>query len=210
MFNALSIIAEDDHLYEIIFVDGGSIDGTKEAIKERGYQVIESPQGRGYQLHAGALMAQGQYLLFLHADSYFIESPLGEVIRLCQESQLGAFSLQFDPNSLLLRTIAWGSNWRVKHRNIAFGDQGICILKETYLELGGFPQIPIMEDYEFSLQVQAAGLSFQLSPIKITSSSRYFQEAGSLRALLTMQYCQFRYRHGATPEEIQAIYRIRN
>lgn len=158
-------------------------------------------------MHHGALASQGDYLLFLHADAYFKENPLQEIIQICQQGYLGAFSISFEPNHWLLRIIAWGSSWRVKHRNIAFGDQGMFMSKHHYFQIGGFPQIALMEDYEFSQKARNLGLKFKLSPIRIVASSRYFQKVGIIKALVIMQYCQCKFRKGASIQEIQKIYK---
>lgn len=191
---------------EIIFVDGGSEDGTVEYLKQFNYTVIQTQKGRGNQLHQGALASQGDYLLFLHADSYFIAEPWETIRQISDEYSIGAFTLQFEPSNWILNQIAWGSNWRIQHRNIAFGDQGMFMQRDFYFQLGGFQNFVLMEDYAFSLQVKQAGYQIIRSNAVIKTSSRYFYEKGFIRSLIKMQYCQFLYRRGVSIDRIVEIY----
>ena len=195
-----------DEAIEVLFVDGGSQDQTADLLEEEGYQVVKSLKGRGHQLNDGAQKARGDALLFLHADSYFKTSPVGEILQVLTEADFGAFPLRFEPNSCLLRMIAMGSNWRIKHRQIAFGDQGMFMTKAHYHRLGGFRPLPLMEDYDLSIRNKEHGRGILLAKTPIYTSSRRFKRQGTMRTLMRMQYCQWLFRRGATIEEIQAIY----
>ncbi|MDO4670048.1 MAG: TIGR04283 family arsenosugar biosynthesis glycosyltransferase [Aerococcus sp.] len=191
---------------EVIFVDGESQDATSTLIEKQGYRLIRSPKGRGEQLKRGVQVAKGEILFFLHADSKFEHSPLPAINATCQTHDFGAFSLHYQNAGLGLWLIAWGASWRVKHRHIAFGDQGMFIKREVYQQLGGFHSLPLMEDYEFSLRAKRVGIHCQLVSERITSSDRYFQQHGILRSWYRMQRCQWLFRRGAAIEQIQAIY----
>lgn len=195
-----------DENVEIIFVDGGSEDNTASLIEDAGFNLIRAPKGRGNQLSKGAENAKGDYLLFLHADSYFKQSPVDSISAILNDHQIGAFRLKFQPTSLILDFIAWGSNWRVKHRKIAFGDQGIFMHKSFYYEMGGIDNIALMEDYAWSLKVKNAGYSYQLASHPIYTSSRRFKQKGTVFTLIKMQYCQWLFRRGTPLDKIIDIY----
>lgn len=196
--------AEED--LEIIFVDGGSHDQTVSLLRNSGFKVYETKKGRGKQLKYGADRANGEIFLFLHADSYFKKSPVKEIYQLIENGKMGAFPLRFEPNNWLLDAIARGSNWRIKHRQIAFGDQGMFMTRYHYFQLGGFREIALMEDYDLSLRNKAQGNGILLAKTPIYTSSRRFSQHGTLKTLLRMQYCQWLYRRGVDIKEIQAIY----
>lgn len=196
----------DEPNIEVLFVDGGSQDQTATMIKEFGYKLFTSEKGRGNQLNKGAEEAKGDVLLFLHSDSYFRQSPLEEIKRILTMTPIGAFPLRFEPSNLILKCIAWGSNWRIRHRNIAFGDQGIFMRKNFYHQMGGIDKIPLMEDYAWSLKVKEAGYVYYSAEIPIFTSSRRFKQNGSLLTLVKMQYCQWLFRRGVPLKKIMNIY----
>lgn len=204
LFENLKVFNEEK--VEILFVDGGSDDNTVSLIKAAGYKILKSKKGRGNQLSIGAEKAKGDHLLFLHADSYFNQSPVDIIIKILSQHQIGAFPIKFQPNNFVLSWIAWGSNWRIKHRNIAFGDQGIFMRKSFYYQMGGIDKIPLMEDYAWSLKVKDAGYIYQSSTLPIYTSSRRFNQKGALLTLAKMQYCQWLFRHGASMQKIMKIY----
>ena len=197
----------DEEAVNLIFVDGGSEDTTVDLLEAYGQTVIFSDKGRGKQLHTGALAAPDDYLLFLHADSYFEKSPLEEVDRVLTHHDMGAFKVEFDRSNLFLKLLAWGSNWRLKYRKIAFGDQGMFMTKNFYHRMEGFKPLPLMEDYDFSLRAKKAGYPVQGSQQKIITSSRFFDQHGVVKSLFIMQKCQHMYRQGEPIEKIQELYR---
>ncbi|MGF3065923.1 TIGR04283 family arsenosugar biosynthesis glycosyltransferase [Facklamia sp. P12945] len=195
-----------DEEIEILFVDGGSEDGTQEFISENQYKVLNGPKGRGSQLAVGAKKAKGDYLLFLHADSYFKRSPKKVILSSLLKGKIGAFPLDFQTDNLWLRAIAYGSNWRLKHRQIAFGDQGIFMTKDYYWELGGFHALSLMEDYDLFLRNKAKGEELVVADQFIYTSDRRFKEKGVFRTLLKMQYCQYLFRKGYSMKAITQVY----
>lgn len=211
---------------ELIVADGGSCDGTADAARvafsatfgyrssynpERSlrtsWKVIESQKGRAIQMNAGAGEARGDVLLFLHADSRLpSDAPqlIGDALR--GGAKAGCFKLRFEPSSPLLRATAFMSDMRVKYRGIAFGDQGIFVTRTLFNKLGGFPPIPLMEDYSFSEKLSKE-TRIALLHAQITTSSRRFQKNGILRTLIKMQYVQHLWRKGINVEKIADIYR---
>lgn len=194
---------------EVLIVDGGSQDRTLDRVERAGLRWVPSKKGRGNQLDQGVKDSQADYLLFLHADTYFKQSPVSEIMRILysESYQMGAFRLNFNSRHPLAKLIAWGSHWRLKHRHIAFGDQGMFMTRAFYDQMGGFRPLALMEDYDFSLRVKKAGQDIYPSQHKIYTSARRFEANGYLKTLKTMQYCQHLFRQGVAVEDIQKIYR---
>ena len=191
---------------EIIFVDGGSTDDTVELIKN--WMPLRSPQkGRANQMNYGASAASGEALWFLHADS----SPPADALGLIREvlskgHKAGCFRLRFDSRHPLMLYNSLASNLRVSVRRVAFGDQGIFILKDFFDELGGYASIPLMEDYQLSMDIKKAGFTFGVAKGWITTSARRYRTHGMLRTMLKMQALQRRFRRGDDMDEIAKEY----
>lgn len=192
---------------EVILVDGGSTDGTLARIDDA-FTVIRAPKGRGGQLNAGARAATGAVLLFLHADSVLPLDPVGEIERVMRTHRVGCFGVRFEPSSPLMRICAALSNFRCYVRRIMFGDQGIFIERALFLEVGGFPDLPLMEDYRFSLDLRRRGLRPGATRGRITTSARRFGTTtrSRLRTMMRMAHLRRLYRRGAPIEEIARRY----
>lgn len=193
---------------EIIFVDASSSDGTAERI-EKTHKLIYSPKkGRANQMNYGASQSNGDILLFLHADSILESDAIYQIEKVISEGQkVGCFKIHFDSNSILMKICGYMSNLRVSFRNIAFGDQGIFIRRQYFYHLGGFPQIPLMEDYKLSMAIKTDGTNIALVKSKIKTSERRFLEKGRLRTMANMQKLQYMFRRGLDIEEIANLYR---
>lgn len=193
--------------FEVIFVDGGSTDGTLDMIA-KDFLVVKSPEkGRSCQMNYGATLAKGDVLFFLHADSILPEDALMQIERVMLQYQVGCFPIQFASKSPLMAICAWMSNLRVKLRNIAFGDQGIFIKKAYFMEIGMFAAIPLMEDYQLSLTIKDNRQRFGLAASKIITSERRFLKHGRLKTMIRMQMLQHMYRRGEDIELIAKMYR---
>lgn len=209
-----SLLEDLDRLtgdHEIIFVDGGSTDRTVELI-ESSYPVLRAPQpGRARQMNYGAAAAQGEVLFFLHADSRFGPDLLRQIDTVLSRGyRAGCFRIRFDSSSFLMKICGVMSNLRVSLRSIAFGDQGIFICRDFFAELGGFCNIPLMEDYQLSLDIRGSGERIGLARSSLLTSERRFLQNGRLRTMWQMQKLQHRFRQGAPIEEIAASYRRRD
>ena len=215
VYNELIIINEliynleqfKDHC-EIIFVDGGSDDGTNKIIEEK-YRLIYSPnKGRSYQMNYGASLANGKILLFLHADSFLPNDALDEIDRIISKGyKVGCFKIKFNSKSIIMKICGFMSNLRVRLRNIAFGDQGIFIDRDYFNELGGFKEIPLMEDYQLSIDIKADKEKIRLAKTTIKTSERRFIKIGRLRTMARMQKLQHMYRNGGDVEVIAKLYK---
>lgn len=193
---------------EIIFVDGGSSDGTHRIIEER-YRIVYSPKkGRSNQMNYGATLSKGDILLFLHADSLLPRDGLIQIHRIINKGyKVACFKISFDSRSFLMKICGFMSNLRVRIRNIAFGDQGIFISRSYFYELGGFAEIPLMEDYQLSMDIKANGEKIALAKTKIKTSERRFVEMGRLKTMARMQRLQYMYRKGEDIETIVNLYK---
>ncbi len=194
---------------EIVVVDGGSTDGTVDFARPWADQVVETEPGRGRQLNVGANLAQGEILWFLHADSKPPVHGVAQILEvLHNRAELlgGAFRLKFDRSTLGLRAIAMGANLRSRLFHMPWGDQGLFVRKSVFIELGGFPDWPIMEDFAFQSKLARRGRTLLLKDTLVTSARRY-EKLGTLRAVATNVHTLWWYYRGKSPEEMQAKFR---
>lgn len=194
-------------LIQIVIVDGGSTDDTLRLAEPTSATVIRADRGRATQMNAGAKVATGDILLFLHSDSILSEGCLEELRETMSGGGIvgGCFRLAFSDSNFLLNCIAWGSHLRAKLGGIMFGDQGIFVKRKVFEQVGGFPPIDLMEDLEFSIKVKRAG---RLGIINkwIYTSSRRFRQGGILKTLLLMQRIKWMYWRGVPPVELKKFY----
>ncbi|TCP29935.1 rSAM/selenodomain-associated transferase 2 [Scopulibacillus darangshiensis] len=191
---------------EIIIADGGSEDRTRQ-IAGKHCNVISSGRGRANQMNKGAEQAEGDILWFLHADSVISEKAPDQIRHAMRNESVvgGCLTMRFDDRSLLYKMIAWGSNWRAKYRKVIFGDQGFFISRSTFQEIGGFPPVPLMEDWMISQRARKKGKLIVL-PERIITSARRFHENGPMRTLLTMLWMQFLFLCGVPTSKLERMY----
>lgn len=186
---------------EVIFTDGFSSDGTYDLIT---YPKIRETKYRSNQMNAASKYAKGDYLFFLHCDSYI--GP--DCIKVIEKSNLdtGCFTLKFHPTNPSLDFIEFFSNLRVKRKNIAFGDQGIFIKREIFEKIGGYKAIPLMEDYQLSMDIKDHGYKLKQVDYPIYTSSRRLKNH-PLRTGFMMKILQKMYRKGYDIEKIAKLYK---
>lgn len=193
---------------EVIVVDGGSTDNTTMLARPLAGTVIPSPCGRARQMNAGALRAHGDILLFLHADTRLPENAASAIRDGLAHSgrAWGRFDVHLSGHSLLLRVVERMMNLRSRLTGIATGDQAIFVRREVFRAVGGFPDIPLMEDIAFSRALKkACGAPLCLAETVITSSRRW-EEHGILRTILLMWRLRLAYFLGAAPERLARRY----
>jgi rSAM/selenodomain-associated transferase 2 len=192
---------------EVIMVDGGSTDGSRELAIGLGARVVTCPPGRSEQLNKGAALAQGEVMVFLHADSQIPPGFSDQIIKAVDSGYLGgAHRIVFSPDNGLLKLIAWGSNLRGKYRQNYYGDQGIFVTKDVFQALGGFPDQELMEDLEFGRRLKKLGTTFFL-PGPLITSSRRFTKNGIIRTLLLMQWLKLLYKLGVSTKRLKKLYK---
>ena len=192
---------------EIIVVDGGSTDDTLHLTRPLADRIAAARRGRASQMNAGAAIARGKVLLFLHADT---QLPLGavELIRAALSDACrswGRFDVRIDSGNPVLWVVARMMNLRSRWTGIATGDQAIFVRRDDFERIGGFPDIPLMEDIALS---RALG---RLSPpacisIPVITSARRWQRHGVLRTILLMWRLRFAYSRGADPADLAMSY----
>ncbi len=191
-------------------VDGGSTDDTVKIAKNLGFLVIETicSGGRGAQLNTGAAIASSPLLLFLHADT-LLPSGFQYAVTKCLANPntiLGAFSLKVHGGGTPLNFIAKCANIRSRFLQLPYGDQTFFLRKNDFTELGGFPKLPIMEDFTFVKQAKKMG-KIKTLPQTVTTSARRWQRLGPMRTTLINQLVILGYYLGITPEKLAAFYR---
>jgi rSAM/selenodomain-associated transferase 2/rSAM/selenodomain-associated transferase 1 len=193
---------------ERIVVDGGSRDGTPERAAALGARVIFSSPGRAVQMNAGARVAEGTALLFLHADTRL---PFGfdhHVRRILSGNgtAAGAFLHAIEGGAGRFRAIERLANFRSVHLQMPYGDQGIFLKSERFREAGGFPELPIMEDFELMRRLRRLG-SVEIAPSAVISSSRRYPEIGFAQTTSINQLMILGYMLRVPPERLAAWYR---
>jgi rSAM/selenodomain-associated transferase 2 len=191
--------------FEIIVVDGNSIDRTAE-IAKRHASVIITERGRALQMNAGASKARGEALFFLHADSTLHPGALTELRRVLEDPQVvgGTFTLKFDSNKFPLNLYSFLT--RFKPRFFHYGDQGIFVRRTVFDCLEGFKELPLMEDVDFLRRLRATG-RVALIRLPVTTSARRFLEHGLVRQQLLNGFLVALYLLGVKPETLSRWYR---
>lgn len=193
--------------HEVIVVDGGSSDQTVSLARPLVDYILVTQQSRGAQMNAGAKVAKGQLLLFLHADTCLPKDAENAILTEFSRSQRkwGHFNTHLSGHSIWFRVIEWSMNWRSRLTGIATGDQALFTQREVFAAAGGFPEIPLMEDIELSRRLKRFCWPLCLSS-SVVSSSRYWEKQGIVRAILLMWTLRLAYFLGVRPERLAQIY----
>ena len=190
--------------FEVLFADGGSSDDTLSKIPPC-YRIIPCGKGRAVQMNTAAREAAGDVFWFVHCDSRLPEHALEQIT--ASPGQFGCFRIGFDYDGPFMKCNTFMSNRRAIMDHIAFGDQGIWIHRELFFRQGGFPELPIMEDYEFSRRMKRRKIRLHVLPGRIITSGRRYQTAHPLKTMLSMIWLRHLYRTGMDIQEIARRYR---
>lgn len=198
---------------EIIVSDGGSTDSTipmVEAYCARvpAVRLVTAPTGRARQLNEGVKACRSDILLFLHADTELPPQAKTVIESALQDPQIigGRFDVRFDQPSRWGAVISWFMNRRSRFSGIATGDQAIFVRRQVFERMGGFPDIPLMEDIEFSRRLKRQGPVAALTD-QVTTSFRRWEKDGPLRTILLMWTLRFLYWLGVHPARLNNFYR---
>jgi len=197
---------------EVIVVDGGSEDDSRQAALHAGAQVICSGRGRARQMNAGAAVAQGDIFLFLHADTtlpHTAEQAVEAAIRRgggTHESVWGRFDVCIAGRSFMLGVIANLMNWRSRLSGIATGDQAMFVTRRAFESVGGFPDQPLMEDIELSRRLLSLSRPICLTD-RVVTSGRRWEMHGVWRTIWLMWRLRWAYWRGTDAAELARLYR---
>ncbi len=192
---------------ELILADGGSRDGTVAAAAPLVDQVLSSPRGRALQMNAGAALAGGDVLLFLHADARLPDDAERLILDGLRETggRWGRFDIRLSGAAPMLRVVEWMMNRRSRLTGIATGDQGLFVDHGLFDAVGGFPAIALMEDVALSATLKRHGRPLCLAQ-KVVASSRRWEKHGIWGTIALMWRLRLAYFLGAEPARLAEIY----
>jgi rSAM/selenodomain-associated transferase 2 len=207
--DALDALAELRALgVEVIVVDGGSQDATVQRARLRADRVLTAPCGRAVQMNAGAAEASGDVLLFLHADTRLPAEAERLVLDGLARSghDWGRFDVTIEGRPTMLRLVALMMNLRSGITAIATGDQAIFVKRDVFRAVGGYPEIPLMEDIALSKRLKRTGRPLCIRAHVVTSGRRW-ETHGVWRTILLMWRLRLAYFLGADPARLAKRYR---
>jgi len=189
---------------EIIVVDGHSDGNTLSAIDDGAVIRIHSGKGRGRQMNAGAQAARGDILLFLHADTLLPQNAFSRIISIMRNGAFaaGAFSLRINGNPFFFRVIERLTVLRARLTRIPYGDQGIFIRRDYFRRIGGYREIPILEDVDLMRRIRKRGDRIVLLAEAVLTSSRCWDRNGLLCNTLRNRMIMILYNLGIKPERL--------
>ena len=190
---------------ELIVVDGGSVDGSAEIAAGFADQVLSCPPGRARQMNFGAARAGGEYLLFLHCDTLpeFSLAQWREL--LAGRPGWGFFRVVLSPPGPGLRLLGGAMNLRSRLSRVGTGDQALFVRTDLFRQQAGFADLPLMEDVEFCKRLRRLQPPVK-SRLRVTTSSRRWQQRGVLRTVLQMWFLRLSYWLGANPQYLARLY----
>ena len=192
---------------ELLIVDGGSTDGTKQICRRLGITVISSERGRAVQMNSGASHATGDVLLFLHADTRLPASAVDDIRAALTDSRCvgGRFDVELDGDHWMLKTIGRMISLRSRLTKIGTGDQAIFVRRAVFEAIGGYPEIPLMEDIALSRALKRTGKIACLKS-RVVTSARRWQAEGVWKTIVKMWTLKSLYLLGVSPLRLKRYY----
>jgi rSAM/selenodomain-associated transferase 2 len=193
--------------HEVIVADGGSEDGTPDLARPLADGVVAARRGRAQQMNAGAREAQGDVLLFLHADTRLPKDADRLIPENLERSGLawGRFDVRIDGRHVLLGIVAWFMNRRSRLTSVCTGDQSIFVRRDLFMRLGGYPHIELMEDIALSKLLRRYSRPLRIAAPVLTSARRW-EARGVWRTVLLMWWLRLCYFLGASPAHLLRVY----
>lgn len=194
--------------HELIVADGGSRDGSAELARDLADRVVVAPRGRAPQMNAGAALAAGDLLLFLHADTRLPDDALAQLQALTDPlSAWGRFDVRIDGAHCMLPVIARMMNLRSRLTRVCTGDQCIFVGRQLFADVGGYPDIALMEDVALSKRLRRRAPMTAL-PGPARTSGRRWEKHGVWRTILLMWWLRLRYFLGDSPRRLDRLYQV--
>jgi len=191
---------------EVIVVDSGSIDGSPDLARPLADQVVAAPRGRGAPLNAGAALGTGDALLFLHADTTLPQDADRLIAAALRHRTWGRFDLRIAGRHPFLAVVAHMINRRSRLTGVASGDQAIFVTREAFAAVGGFPDLPLMEDIAISRRLKRLCRPCCVGAQVVTSGRRW-EHHGVLRTIVLMWRLRLAYYFGVDPARLALRYR---
>ena len=193
--------------HEIIVVDGGSTDRTIALCRELGIDVLFSSRGRATQMNLGARQATGEALLFVHADTQLPSSALDDIDLALADARIvgGRFDVRLEGKHWMLKLIGAMISLRSRISRVATGDQGIFVRRDVFAELGGYPELPLMEDIALSRALKRRGRLACLRS-RVVTSARRWEADGIWRTIFKMWALKSLYLVGISPLRLKRYY----
>ncbi|MEC7815059.1 MAG: TIGR04283 family arsenosugar biosynthesis glycosyltransferase [Pseudomonadota bacterium] len=193
--------------HEVIVVDGGSTDGTPELARPLCDRVLRSEPGRAVQMNAGAAVATGNVLLFLHADTQLPDNAVAWIEKAVNAGWVwGRFDVRLSGRHRMFPVIAWFMNRRSCLTGICTGDQALFVRRDVFDALGGYRNMPLMEDVELSRRLLLVGRP-SCVPARVITDSRRWEQGGVWRTIALMWRLRWRYWRGDSPESLAVLWR---
>ncbi|WP_086932546.1 TIGR04283 family arsenosugar biosynthesis glycosyltransferase [Agarilytica rhodophyticola] len=199
-FKALS----DDEATEVIFVDGGSSDGTVELLSDNGLYVVHSACGRARQMNLAARVAKGAHMLFLHVDTALPDN-FHLLKNIITHYNWGFFRLRLSHTSWRYQSIALGINWRSRLFKVATGDQAIFVKSSLFWQHGGYGDLELMEDIDLTRRLKKYSLPYIFDDC-VVASSRRWESRGIIKTAILMWFLQLAFKTGISSKRIKAWY----
>ncbi len=194
---------------EIIVIDGGSRDATRDIAGSKGVKVRQSEAGRAVQMNCGVREARGDILLFLHADTLLPDNFQPQILQIMKRSDTvaGAFRFAIDLPGVAARLVEFFTNLRSRLWQLPYGDQAIFVRRADFNKIGGYPEEPILEDVLLIKKLQKLG-KIKIAETSVITSGRRWQEVGIFKTTLINQKIMLGYLFGLSPKLLKGWYRI--
>jgi rSAM/selenodomain-associated transferase 2 len=193
--------------YEIIVVDGGSQDRTRAICGQFPIKVLSADRGRARQMNYGASLASGDVFVFLHADTRLPLSALADISTALGDPRdlSGRFDVELQGRHWMLKIIGALINYRSRATKVATGDQALFVRRESFERVGGYPEIPLMEDIAFCRKLKRMGGVACLRS-RVVTSARRWEKDGVWRTILKMWTLKLCYLAGVSPVRLKQFY----